>query len=73
MFTHVLVIVVVVYSLSVEDMNIAGRNGVDFCTNDWFSVQSCVPEGGARLCGNESGTVCKRLTTKKTKTKAKKR
>jgi len=43
--------------LYVEDMDIAGRDGVDFCTNDWFSVQSCVPEGGARLCGNESGTV----------------
>jgi len=48
--------------LYVEDMDIAGRDGVDFCTNDWFSVQSCVPEGGARLCGNESGTVCKLIS-----------
>ena len=27
----------------------------DVCTSDYVAVESCVPEGGARLCGNETG------------------
>jgi len=25
-----------------------------FCKSDWLSIDSCVPEGGARFCGNLS-------------------
>ncbi|XP_069684280.1 bone morphogenetic protein 1-like [Periplaneta americana] len=27
-----------------------------FCQTDWLSVDSCVPEGGSRFCGNLTGT-----------------
>lgn len=41
---------------SVEDLSIPGSiKGGDVCLNDYISVESCVPEGGARFCGNESG------------------
>lgn len=44
-------------SSSVEDLNIPGSlaKGGDVCMNDYISVESCVPEGGARFCGNDSG------------------
>lgn len=44
----------------VEDMNIPGSyvNGGDICMNDFVAVDSCVPEGSARLCGNETGLMC---------------
>nr|CAD7401957.1 unnamed protein product [Timema poppensis] len=28
----------------------------DFCLTDWFAMDSCVPEGGSRLCGNLTGS-----------------
>nr|CAD7408348.1 unnamed protein product [Timema cristinae] len=28
----------------------------DFCLTDWFVMDSCVPEGGSRLCGNLTGS-----------------
>ena len=34
----------------------------DVCINDYVAVESCVPEGGARLCGNESGITRNNLT-----------
>jgi len=42
---------------SVEDLNIPGSitKGGDVCMNDYISVESCVPEGGARFCGNDAG------------------
>ncbi len=44
-------------SSSVEDLNIPGSlaKGGDVCMNDYISVESCVPEGGARFCGDDSG------------------
>ena len=44
-------------SSSVEDLNIPGSitKGGDVCMNDYIAVESCVPEGGARFCGNDSG------------------
>ncbi|XP_068086021.1 suppressor of tumorigenicity 14 protein homolog [Anabrus simplex] len=27
-----------------------------FCLTDWLAVESCVPEGGSRYCGNLTGT-----------------
>jgi hypothetical protein len=30
----------------------------DFCQTDWLSVDSCVPEGGSRFCGNLTGSTC---------------
>ncbi|XP_021936820.1 suppressor of tumorigenicity 14 protein-like isoform X3 [Zootermopsis nevadensis] len=32
----------------------------DFCQTDWLSVDSCVPEGGSRFCGNLTGSACSR-------------
>ena len=43
---------------SVDDIDIPMSNGTSVCTGDWVSVESCVPEGGARLCGNDSGISC---------------
>lgn len=43
--------------LYIEDLNIPGSitKGGDVCVNDYIAVESCVPEGGARFCGNDSG------------------
>lgn len=30
-------------------------NGGEVCRDDYIAVESCVPEGGARFCGNETG------------------
>lgn len=39
----------------VEEMNIPQGDNSNVCTGDWVSVESCVPEGGSRLCGNDTG------------------
>lgn len=45
----------------VEDLNIPGSvTSGDVCMNDYIAVESCVPEGGARFCGNDSGISRKR-------------
>lgn len=55
-------------SSSVEDLNIPGSitKGGDVCMNDYIAVESCVPEGGARFCGNDSG-ISRKENNKKTK------
>ena len=30
-----------------------------FCQQDWLTAEYCVPEKGARMCGNLTGTVRK--------------
>lgn len=52
-----IIVYVFLISSSVEDLNIPGSlaKGGDVCMNDYISVESCVPEGGARFCGNDSG------------------
>ena len=49
------------YFSKVEDLDIRGSllDGGDICTKDFIAVDSCVPEGSARLCGNETGLSCK--------------
>ena len=46
--------------IAVEDMDlpVGGGNGTSTCTSDWLAVESCVPEGGSRFCGTESGATC---------------
>ena len=42
---------------SVEELKIASVSGSDMsCETDWLAMESCVPSGGSRMCGDLSGT-----------------
>jgi hypothetical protein len=42
---------------AVEELKIANVSGSDMsCETDWLAMESCVPSGGSRMCGDLSGT-----------------
>ncbi|KAK2717564.1 complement C1s subcomponent-like [Artemia franciscana] len=41
--------------LIMEDFDVESDPDDSFCQKDWLAAESCVPEGGAKICGNETG------------------
>ena len=44
---------------AVTGVSLDGSDADGFCKSDWISIDSCVPEGGSRSCGNISTATCK--------------